>query len=153
MKNNAAPQLIEGCPICSSSSRALLTSVKSVMKSSDAELSDATGFSAAQIEEHFAQHISPPDTGDERLDAAITDAGEVYLAALISNDLRSATQAISVRGKLLSDLARRRKETVKAQNMLGKAVPGDMRTFPPELASFVEAHFNAILNRVVEASA
>ena len=123
------------------------------MKSSNQELSEATGFSIELLEEHFAQHISRPDTGDERLDAALVDCEQLYLTALISNDLRSAAQVISIRARLINDLARRRKDTAKRQNLLGKAVPGDVRTYPAELATFIQSHIESIIERATECEA
>jgi hypothetical protein len=149
MKNNNL-ELRADCRICASPSRATLAGVRSALKSSDLEIADATGFSVEEIEEHFAKHITASDTGDERLDAALSAADEVYLAALLSNDLRAAAQVISIKGRLVNDLAKRRKESAKRQNLLEKAVPGDMSTYPPELAAFVEAHISAILERVAE---
>jgi hypothetical protein len=150
MKNKIeAPQLIDDCPVCTSAGRASLAAMKS-LQASDREIADASGFPVELIEEHFAKHITASDTGDERLDAALADCSELYLAAVLANNLGAAASALSVRGRLLNDLRRRKESSAKHKSLLQGADPRDPQTFPAELAEWVRIYTEEIVRRVVE---
>ena len=150
MKNNELPQIIDDCPICTSPSRATLTAVRSSQKFSDQEMAEASGFAAEQLEEHFTHHLAGIASGDARLDAALADCGELYITALGSGNLNAAASALSVRGRLLNDMRRRKETTAKRKNLLGSASPRDPKTWQPELAAFVQQHIDWIVERVAD---
>ena len=147
------PQLIEDCPICTSTSRAAIAAMRGILKASDQELSDASGFSVEQIEKHFSLHITASDTGDERLDSALDACDQLYLQALASNDLRSAAQIISTKGRLLNSTRRRKDSNTKRKDLLANLDPRNPSTWPEEWAEVFRRALDHIIERAAECEA
>lgn len=124
----------------------MLAAVKST--STDQELSDASGLSVGQLEEHFTHHIAKSATGDEGLDAALTDCSELYICAVASGHWQAAASALTCRARLLNDLRRREDSTAKRKNLLGAADPKKPEFWGPELSLFVRLHLDWIIERV-----
>ena len=149
-KTQALPALNESCDICRSPQRLALLSMKE-LGATTAELAEAGNFTPAMIELHFATHVNVQSgTDDPNVDQALTDAQELFFTATLSGNLNAAASALSVRGRLLNDMRRRKESTAKRKNLIENADPCDPHTWPAELAEFIQAVQDDIVRRVVD---
>jgi hypothetical protein len=140
-----APALNETCAVCQSANRAALLSMKELGRTVE-QIADAGGFDSATVLRHF-EHISNEDDDTAK---TLRDSEELYFAATLAGNLSAASSALSVRQRIIAEKNRTKATERKSTSSLGTADPRDPQTWPPELAAFIQAHFDSIIERVAD---
>ena len=138
------------CAVCMSAARAALSAMRDLGASIE-EMSEAGRLSAEVLEKHFAECV-PPINGGEESDAQLAqllrDATELYFGAVLGSAWPAASSALAVRLRALAELSRRTELRAKHGSLLDGSDPRDPQTWSPEVAAFIQAHIDSILERV-----
>jgi len=123
------------------------------------EIATAVGLDAADVERHFTACVkvisldsedanSPVEGSDQQLQVLLQNATELYHSSVLMGNYVSASSALAVRLRCLTEIGRRAAARSERKELLVGADPHDPQTWPHELAQFINAYQDDILRRV-----
>jgi hypothetical protein len=150
------PQPTEDCPICASPQRAAGAAMVKCGASLQ-EVATALQVAVDDVQTHFAEHspipisnIDPHSASDNELAQLLHDSTELYLQSVLQNSLVSASSALSVRLRCVSEMGEREVKREKHQGELLAVDPEDCSTWSSELANWIMRYQDGILRRMAE---
>ncbi|MGD0413781.1 MAG: hypothetical protein ABSA80_00370 [Terriglobales bacterium] len=160
MKNteNFPLQLTANCALCNHPQRVAAASMKE-LGATLGEIATAVGLDAADVERHFTACVkvisldsedanSPVEGSDQQLQVLLQNATELYHSSVLMGNYVSASSALAVRLRCLTEIGRRAAARSERKELLVGADPHDPQTWPHELAQFINAYQDDILRRV-----
>jgi hypothetical protein len=139
------------CALCMSERRIAAASMKELGATNE-EIANAIGLAATEIDQHFrecipSENADPRAASDAELDSLLRHATELYYGATLQNNLVAASSSLSVRLRVLSEMAEREASREKRQELLLGSDPADPSTWSPEVGVFIRSYMDSILER------
>lgn len=147
------------CAVCSHPQR-LAGSAMRDMNASMEEIAIALQLDPDEVERHFTACVpkvllpedgdTPFAASDQQLELLLQNSCELYYSAALMGNMVAASSALAVRLRCLTEIGRRAEAKAEHQELLLGADPRDPQTWPRDLADFVNAYHDDILNRLDE---
>ena len=150
-KKQLPPPLNEACDICRSPQRTALQALRELQ--SVEEIAASTDFDLATVEKHFSECVPPiscTEQSDADLAQLVQQAHELYIGSALAGAWPVSSSALAVKLRALTEQARRAALHAKQGSVFDGSDPRDPRTWSPEIAAFVQTHFDSILERAAE---
>ena len=140
------------CTLCNHPQRVAAASMKELGATTE-EIATALHLDAADVEQHFHDCLpplndDPRSASDGDLSGLLRHASELYHSSVLMGNYVSASSALAVRLRTLNEIERRAEAKSERQELLLGADPTDPRTWPDELARFINSYIDGVLSRV-----